>query len=155
MPVKTRETVKSREELQNGVQQHKFIIKNCYFNIKNGNPRYCSVAFVIPFYVINCAIQRTCEPQRVAVGRPSRYRFNDSKHDCLGQFANNPPTWIPTWTHRDTFEPPPNTHHENGKIDSGACGSLCKASHMHYMSGRLSLALWSSLLGHGRSPCHV
>ena len=67
--------MKSREQLQNGAQQHKFVIKNCYFNIKNGNPRYCSVAFVIPFYVINCAIQRTCEPQRVAVGRPCRYRF--------------------------------------------------------------------------------
>ena len=63
-----------------------------------------------------------------------------SKHNCLGPFANNPPTWIPTWTHRDTFEPPPNTHHENGKIDNGACGSLRKPSHMHYMSGRLSLA---------------
>ena len=44
--------------------------------MKNGNPRYCSVAFVIPFYVTNCAIQRTCEPQRVAVGRPCRYRFS-------------------------------------------------------------------------------
>ena len=58
-----------------GHNSMEFIIKNCYFNIKNGNPRYCSVAFVIPFYVINCAIQRTCEPQRVAVGRPCRYRF--------------------------------------------------------------------------------
>ena len=67
--------MKSREQLQNGAQQHKFIIKNCYFNIKNCNSSYCSVAFVIPFYVKNCAIQRTCEPQRVAVGRPCRYRF--------------------------------------------------------------------------------
>ena len=30
-----------------------------------------------------------------------------------------------------------------------------KPSHIHYMCGRLSLALWSSPLGHGRSPCHV
>ena len=30
-----------------------------------------------------------------------------------------------------------------------------KPSHMHYMCGRLSLALWSSPLGHGQSPCHV
>ena len=66
------------------------------------------------------------------------------KHNRLGSFANNPPTWIPTWTHGDTFQPPPDTHHENGKIDSGACGSLRKPSHMHYMCGRLSLALWSS-----------
>ena len=79
----------------------------------------------------------------------------DSKHTCLGPFADNPPTWIPTWTHRDTFGPPPNTHHENGKIDIGTGGSLRKPSHMHYMSGRLSLALWSSPLGHGRGPCHV
>ena len=50
-------------------------MKNCYFYIKNGSSRCCSVAFVIPFCVINCAIQRACEPQRVAVGRPSRYRF--------------------------------------------------------------------------------
>ena len=50
-------------------------MKNFYVNIKNGNPRYCSVAFVIPFYVINGPIQGTCEPQRVAVGRPCRYRF--------------------------------------------------------------------------------
>ena len=70
--------MKSHVYLQNGAQQHKFIIKNCYFNIKIGNSSYCSVAFVIPFYVINCAVQRTCEPQRVAVGRPCRYRFTTS-----------------------------------------------------------------------------
>ena len=64
--------MKSHVYLQNGAQQHKFIIKTA---IKNGNSSYCSVAFVIPFYVINCAVQRTCEPQRVAVGRPCRYRF--------------------------------------------------------------------------------
>ena len=64
-----------------------------------------------------------------------------SKHNRLGPFANHSPTWIPTWKHRDTLEPPHDTHHENGKIDSGACGSLHKPSHMHYMCGRLSLAL--------------
>ena len=40
-------------------------------------------------------------------------------------------------------------------LDIGACGSLCKPSDMHYMSGRLSPALWSSPFGHGRSPCHI
>ena len=46
-----------------------------------------------------------------------------------------------TWTHEDTFESPHDTHHENGKIDSDACGSHRKPSHMYYMCGRLSLAL--------------
>ena len=57
---------------------------------------------------------------------------------------NNLPTWIPKWMHEDTFEPPLDMHHENGKIGNGAYGSLRKASHVQNMCGRLSLALWSS-----------
>ena len=76
MPVKTRKNSEISRIITKWGTKHKFIIKNCYFNIKNNNFSYCSVAFVIPFYVINCAVQRTCEPQRVAVGRPCRYRFS-------------------------------------------------------------------------------
>ena len=54
---------------------------------------------------------------------------------------NNPPTWIPKWTHEDTFEPPLDMHHENGKIGNGAYELLRKASHVHYMCGRLSSAM--------------
>ena len=48
----------------------------------------------------------------------------DSKHNCLGPFANNPPTWIPIWTHKDTFEPPPNTHQEKFIVVSTLCFCL-------------------------------
>ena len=99
-----------------------------------------------------CQIQENNNSIELASPMVSTY---GSTHYCLELFVNNPPTWIPKWTYEDTFEPPLDMHHEDGKIDTGACGSLCKASHMHYMCGRLSLALWSSPLGHGQSPCRV
>ena len=42
-----------------------------------------------------------------------------------------------------------------GVLLSASSRLVTLAYHIPYMSGRLSLALWSSPLGHGRSPCHV
>ena len=78
MPVKTRENSGISRMITKWSTTTEIWYRKLLFSYKKRHFSLFSLAVVIPFYVINCAIQGGCEPLRVAVRTPSRYRITMS-----------------------------------------------------------------------------